>query len=338
MSQSKSTVLSCIQPTSEMHFGNYFGAVKNWVDLQEKYHCIYGVVDYHAMTMPYVPKELYNNTMNMVIDLLACGVDPEKSILFIQSLVPEHAELAWILSCYCSYGELQRMTQFKDKSESDKVQEKGNIVSTGLFTYPVLQAADILIYLAEYVPVGKDQEQHLELSRNIANRFNNKHGDFFKEPKALFTEVPKLLSLNDPSKKMSKSLGDQHVVRLFEDEASIRKKVKSAVTDVGPKTDTMSPGVANLFELIKACGNMDAYALLMDNYNAGTLKYSELKEVVANGLVALSKEFIERKAIITADEKKVVEQVHEMSNEARKLAKETVRQVRELVGLPARRD
>ena len=338
MSQSKSTVLSCIQPTSEMHFGNYFGAVKNWVDLQEKYHCIYGVVDYHAMTMPYVPKELYNNTMNMVIDLLACGVDPEKSILFIQSLVPEHAELAWILSCYCSYGELQRMTQFKDKSESDKVQEKGNIVSTGLFTYPVLQAADILIYLAEYVPVGKDQEQHLELSRNIANRFNNKHGDFFKEPKALFTEVPKLLSLNDPSKKMSKSLGDQHVVRLFEDEASIRKKVKSAVTDVGPKTDTMSPGVANLFELIKACGNMDAYALLMDHYNAGTLKYSELKEVVANGLVTLSKAFIERKAIITADEKKVVEQVHEMSNEARKLAKETVRQVRELVGLPARRD
>lgn len=334
----RSTVLSCIQPTSEMHFGNYFGAVKNWIELQGKYNCIYGVVDYHAMTMPYVPEELHSNTMNMVIDLLACGINPEKSILFIQSLVPEHAELAWILGCYCSYGELQRMTQFKDKSESDKIQEKGNIVSTGLFTYPVLQAADILIYLAEYVPVGKDQEQHLELSRNIANRFNNKHGDFFLEPKALFTEVPKLLSLADPAKKMSKSLGDQHVVRLFEDEASIRKKVKTAVTDTGAKTDTMSPGVANLFELIKACGNMDAYNSLMNNYNAGTLKYSELKQVVADGLVSLSKEFIERKAEITAKGKQVEDMVHDMSSRARDLAKETVRKVRELTGLPARRD
>lgn len=337
MSQ-RSTVLSCIQPTSEMHFGNYFGAVKNWIELQGKYNCIYGVVDYHAMTMPYEPEQLHSNTINMAIDLLAVGVDPEQSILFIQSLVPEHAELAWILSCYCSYGELQRMTQFKDKSESDKMQEKGNIISTGLFTYPVLQAADILIYLAEYVPVGKDQEQHLELSRNIANRFNNKHGEYFVEPKALFTEVPKLLSLADPTKKMSKSLGDQHVVRLFEDEASIRKKVKTAVTDTGPKTDTMSPGVANLFELVKACGNMDAYNSLMNDYNAGTLKYSELKGVVADGLVALSKQFIERKAAIAQNEKQVIEDLHDMSDKARKLAKETVRKVRELTGLPARRD
>ncbi|MBL7729070.1 MAG: tryptophan--tRNA ligase, partial [Dinghuibacter sp.] len=328
---SKSTVLSCIQPTSEMHFGNYFGAVKNWVELQDKYDCIYGVVDYHAMTMPYEPELLRHNTMNMVADLLACGVDPEKSTLFIQSLVPEHAELAWILGCYCSYGELQRMTQFKDKSESDKVQEKGNIVSTGLFTYPILQAADILIYLAEYVPVGKDQEQHLELSRNIANRFNNKHGDFFVEPKALFTEIPKLLSLADPSKKMSKSLGDQHVVRLFEEEASIRKKVKTAVTDTGPQTaGVMSPGVANLFELVKACGNMEAYTALTDNYNSGTLKYSELKQVVADGLVALSKEFIERKAAITANTQQLTEQVHEMSSKARKIARATIHKVREL--------
>ncbi len=331
-----SKVLSCIQPTSEMHFGNYFGAVKNWVELQEKYQCIYGVVDYHAMSMPYDPKELHSNTMNMSIDLLACGIDPNKSILFIQSLVPEHAELAWILSCYCSYGELQRMTQFKDKSESEKVQEKGNIVSVGLFTYPVLQAADILIYRAEYVPVGKDQEQHLELSRNIANRFNNKHGEFFKEPKALFTEIPKLLSLADPTKKMSKSLGDQHVVRLFEEEASIRKKVKTAVTDVGPKTDKMSAGVENLFELLKACDNLEAHTSLMADYNAGTLKYSDLKENVANGLVKLSKEFITRKAELTKSEKEIEDQVYTMSEQARVLAKETLREVREMTGLPKR--
>lgn len=333
-----SKVLSCIQPTSEMHFGNYFGAVKNWVDLQEKYECIYGVVDYHAMSMPYDPKELHANTINMTIDLLACGIDPKKSILFIQSLVPEHAELSWILSCFCSYGELQRMTQFKDKSESEKVQEKGNIVSVGLFTYPVLQAADILIYRAEFVPVGKDQEQHLELSRNIANRFNNKHGEFFKEPKALFTEIPKLLSLADPTKKMSKSLGDQHVVRLFEEETSIRKKVKTAVTDVGPKTETMSEGVANLFELLKACDNMEAHTSLMTDYNAGTLKYSDLKENVANGLVKLSKEFIARKAELTKNEKQIGEQVYAMSEQARVLAKETLREVREMTGLPKRND
>jgi tryptophanyl-tRNA synthetase len=230
------------------------------------------------------------------------------------------------------------MTQFKDKSESDKVQEKGNIVSVGLFTYPVLQAADILAYNADYVPVGKDQEQHLELSRNIANRFNNKHGEYFKEPKALFTEVPKLLSLADPSKKMSKSLGDQHVVRLFEDEPSIRKKVKSAVTDVGPTTDMMSPGVANLFELLKACDKMDDHASLMNDYNAGTLKYSQLKEKVADALVGLSEQFIARKAGLTRSGKQIEEQVYSMSEQAGKIAKETLREVREMTGLPKRRD
>ncbi len=329
-----SKVLSCIQPTSEMHFGNYFGAVKNWVALQEQYQCIYGVVDYHAMSMPYEPKELIKNTMNMTIDLLACGIDPQKSILFIQSLVPEHAELNWILSCFCSYGELQRMTQFKDKSESEKMQEKGNIVSVGLFTYPVLQAADILIYRAEFVPVGKDQEQHLELSRNISQRFNHQHGEFFKAPKALFTDVPKLLSLADPTKKMSKSLGDQHVVRLFEEEASIRKKIKTAVTDTGQTSTEMSAGVSNLFELLKACNAMQTHDALMTNYHADTLKYSELKEQVAHHLVELSKTFIARRAELKNNAKMLEEQVYEMSHQARKIAKETLREIRELIGLP----
>jgi len=331
-----SRVFSGIQPTSEMHFGNYFGAVKNWVELQNKYECIYCVVDYHAMSMPYDPKELQHNTMNMAIDLLACGIDPAKATLFIQSLVPEHAELCWIFSCFCSFGELQRMTQFKDKSESEKLQEKGNIVSVGLFTYPVLQAADILVYKAEYVPVGKDQEQHLELTRNIANRFNNKLSEYFEEPKALFTEVPKLLSLADPTKKMSKSLGDQHVVRLFEEETSIRKKVKTAVTDVGPKTDIMSPGVANLFELLKACERVDDYNSLMGDYDAGTLKYSQLKEKVADGLVALSKQFIAKKAELVRNREKIEGQIYAMSEKAGKIAKETLREVRELTGLPKR--
>lgn len=329
------TVLSCIQPTSGIHFGNYFGAIKNWVDLQEKYKCIYGVVDYHAITMPYRPDELKANTLNMIIDLLACGIDPEKSILFVQSLVPEHTELCWILGCYCSYGELQRMTQFKDKSESEKFQEKGSIVSTGLLTYPVLQAADILIYKANYVPVGKDQSQHLELTRNIANRFNSKHGEYFPEPQALFTRLPKLLSFVDPTKKMSKSLGDKHVVGLFESEKSIREKVKNAVTDVGPITDKMSLGVANLFEILKAGDRKNIYDALMNEHNSGALKYSALKEAVADVLVDLSTRFVLKKSEIEDSQKaKIYEQVYEMSVNARNIARKTILEVRELVGLP----
>ena len=224
------TVLSCIQPTGEMHLGNYFGAVRNWVDLQEsgEYRCFFGAVDLHAMTVAYDPKVLKKNAENMLIDLLAAGIEPGKSTLFIQSLVPEHTELYWIFSCLTSYGDLTRQTQFKDKSEqvSDSAD---NFISAGLFTYPTLQAADILVYRAGFVPVGKDQDQHLELSRTIALRFNRQFGeDFFPEPQALSTETPKLMSPADPLKKMSKSLGPKHYIGLFEDEKSVRNKIKRA--------------------------------------------------------------------------------------------------------------
>ena len=222
----KKRVLSCIQPTGEIHIGNYFGAVKNWVDIQDKYDCTYGVVDLHAITMPYDPLELKENTYRMALDLMVCGLDPEKTVIFIQSLVPEHTELAWIFNCIASFGELTRMTQFKDKTEQVETGRKGSFVSAGLFTYPILQAADILIYKADFVPVGRDQVQHLELSRNIAVRFNNQFGTYFPEPHPLLTETPKLVSLADPTKKMSKSLGDKHFVGLFEEEESIRKKIK----------------------------------------------------------------------------------------------------------------
>ena len=175
----KKRVLSCIQPTGEIHIGNYFGAVRNWVNIQDQYDCVYGVVDLHAMTMPYSSKDLRQNTLNMFADLMAAGLDPERSVLFVQSLVPQHTELTWIFSCVTSYGELSRMTQFKDKSDQLESGGKNGYVSAGLFTYPVLQAADILIYKADFVPVGKDQEQHLELSRNIAVRFNNQFGEYF---------------------------------------------------------------------------------------------------------------------------------------------------------------
>jgi tryptophanyl-tRNA synthetase len=333
-----SRVLSGIQPTAEMHIGNYFGAVKNWVALQDAHECIYGIVDLHAITMPYEPAKLRANTERMVIDLLACGIDPNKAILFIQSLVPEHTELCWILSCLTPFGDLRRMTQFKDKSELLEGQDATNFVSAALFTYPVLQAADILVYRAQHVPVGKDQEQHLELSRELARRFNNQFGvDFFPEPAPLFTQTPKLMSLVDPTKKMSKSSGERHYIGLFEDEQVTRSKIKTAVTDSGgvPQGE-MSPGVANLFEILSACGKSGEADALLQEHNAGTLKYSKLKEVVADALVELTSELRAKRAEIAEDITAVNAKVTEMSEKARGIADGTLKEVRKLVGLPPR--
>ncbi|GAB5555420.1 MAG: tryptophan--tRNA ligase [Saprospiraceae bacterium] len=327
----RKTVLSCIQPTGDMHFGNYFGAVKNWVSLQADYQCFYGVVDYHAMTMPYQPKKLRNNTWELIFNLMASGIKPEH--LFIQSLVPEHAELCWIFNCFTSYGMLTRMTQFKDKSSQSSDSE--GFISAGLLDYPVLQAADILIYRANYVPVGKDQEQHLELTRNIAQRFNNQVGkEYFVLPETLYTEVPKVMSPADPTRKMSKSAGAKHYISVFEDEQRIRKQIRSAVTDTGDTpAGTMSAGVTNLFSLLKACESKEAHDSLMEDYNADALKYVDLKEAVADALVAISQAFKARKAEIQADKKNVKNQIKASTFEIRKRAQQTVKEVKDLSGL-----
>jgi tryptophanyl-tRNA synthetase len=331
---SKKRVLSCIQPTGEIHLGNYFGAVKNWVDIQDKYDCVYGVVDLHAMTMPYNPKELKDNTLRMVIELLACGIDPEKSILFIQSMVPQHTELTWIFNCVTSYGELSRMTQFKDKSEQIENKSGKSIVTAGLFTYPVLQAADILVYNANFVPVGKDQEQHLELTRNIAVRFNNQFGEYFNEPLPLFTEITKLMSLADPTKKMSKSLGEKHYVSVFEDAEKTRKKVRSAVTDTGENTGgKMSAGVENLFNLLKACGKNEQINSFISDYNAGTLKYKDIKDAVAEAIIELTTPFKQRKAELYKNLDYVEKLISEHAEKARVIADKTMSNVKNLVGI-----
>ncbi len=330
----KKRVLSCIQPTGEMHLGNYFGAVKNWVDIQDEYECYYGVVDLHAMTMPYDPKELKENTLRMAAELMACGISPDKSVLFIQSMVPQHTELAWVFNCVASYGELSRMTQFKDKTELVEKKGKSSFVSAGLFTYPVLQAADILIYMADFVPVGKDQIQHLELSRNIAVRFNNMFGELFPEPQPLLTKASKINSLADPSKKMSKSLGNKHYIGLFEEENSIRKKVRSAVTDTGEtKEGEMSSGVANLFNLIMACGNTNDYDSLMNDYKSGNLKYKDLKDVVGNSVVAITNPMIEKKNELVNNRQYLEKVCRESSEKAKEAADETIKKVKKLTGI-----
>lgn len=328
------TVLSCIQPTGDLHLGNYFGAVQNWVNLQNQYKCRYGIVDCHSMTMPYKAENLRQNTWQMAFQLLACGIEPDN--LFIQSLVPEHMELCWYLSCVTSYGELQKMTQFKDKR--DQLEEKDNqsLVSVGLFLYPVLQAADILIYRADYVPVGKDQEQHLELSRNIAARFNHQFGtEYFVHPEPLFTEIPKLLSPADPTKKMSKSLGEKHYINLFGEPERIRKQIKSAVTDTGAPSNTMSAGVQNLFTLLKACGATTAYAEQMATYEAGNIRYGDLKNAVADAVIGLVEPFRERLLVLTEKRSDVEEQIRVSSAAIRKVAQETLREVKELTGILA---
>jgi tryptophanyl-tRNA synthetase len=327
----KKQVFSGIQPTGPLHLGRYFGAIENWVKLQEDYNCIYCVVDYHAITMPYNPAKLRNQSWDLIFSLIACGVKPEN--LFIQSMVPEHAELSWILGCVCSYGELSRMTQFKDKSALVKDKEKDALVSSALFTYPVLQAADILIYHADYIPVGKDQEQHLELSRNIRERFNNRvKKEYFPQPEPLFTEIPKVMSPADPTRKMSASLGAKHYIDVFSDEKTIRKQIMSAVTDSG-SGEEMSPGLQNLLTLLKATGNQAKYDEMISLHKSGNLQYKDLKEDVADAVVQMVLPIQEGRQEIISNKKEIKNRIKYSASQFRKKAAQTLSEVKELSGL-----
>lgn len=331
MSQNK-TILSGVKPTGKIHFGRYFGAIQNWKRLQEEYDCLYMVANYHAMTMPFTAKKMAEQSWELCFNLLACGIKIEN--IFVQSLIPEHAELTWILDCFTSSGQLSRMTQFKDKSQQNAAMGSEGFISAGLLNYPVLQAADILIYKAGLVPVGKDQEQHLELTRNIAQRFNNfAEKEFFPIPEALYTKVPKVMSTADPTRKMSASGGDKHNIDVFAEEKRIRKQVGSAVTDSGAGAGAMSAGVTNLFSLLDASGMHEAHASLMQDYEQGTLKYADLKHEVANGLVTIANETRERLAELKSDRKAVKNQIKQSSHEIRKRAQETLREVKDLTGL-----
>ncbi|NOT36788.1 MAG: tryptophan--tRNA ligase [Saprospiraceae bacterium] len=328
----KKRILSGIQPTGNLHIGRYFGAVENWVKLQETYNSIYCVVDYHAITMPYNPVKLKENVWELIYNLLACGIKYEN--LFIQSKVPEHTELGWILGCMCSYGELSRMTQFKDKSEQIKDKSKDVFISSGLFTYPVLQAADILIYKADFVPVGKDQDQHLELTRNIAQKFNSSVGkEYFIAPEAMYTETPKIMSTADPAKKMSASMGDKHNINIFAPVDQIRKQIRSAVTDTGEKTETMSPGVENLFMILKACNKNENYNSLLNEYRDGTLQYGKFKDAVADAIIELVEPIQKNKSEIIQDTKEVKNKIKQSSAAIRERASQTLNEVRALTGL-----
>ncbi len=329
--------LSLIQPTGsgESHIGNYFGAIKNWVAFQDRFDCVYGAVDYHAITVDFDPKALRRQSVEIITDLIACGIDPERSILMLQSQVPEHTELCWIFNCVAAYGDVQRMTQFKDKRGQQE------FVSVGLFDYPVLQAADILVYRARVVPVGKDQDQHLELCRDIATKFNFRFGEYFPIPytgdqlrRKLNLKGARIVSTADPTRKMSKSFGEKHYIGLMEDENSIFKKIRSAVTDLGPRQgDEMSPGVANLFTLIELTAPEKVHAELIERYREETLRYVDLKDAAFEHLMTELRPLRERKQQLRNDPEGVKRLINEGSERAREIAGETLRHVRERIGV-----
>jgi tryptophanyl-tRNA synthetase len=283
---SKPIVLSGCQPSGDLTIGNYLGALKQWVSMQDSHECYYMLVDQHAITVRPNPEDLRKATLDGLALYLACGVDPEKSTIFIQSHVPEHAQLSWVLNCYTQMGELNRMTQYKDKSQKSEAN-----MNSGLFTYPVLMAADILLYNADRVPVGEDQKQHLELARDIATRFNNLHGETFTVPDPYIPEFgARVMSLLEPSKKMSKSdVNPGNFIGLLEDPKKISKKIKRAMTDSDEEANIYfnieeKPGVSNLLSLLSCCTG-ETVEQLVPQYE--DKMYGHLKGDVANAVVAL---------------------------------------------------
>lgn len=323
-------VFSGMRPTGELHLGNYLGAARNWVGLQDDYECLFAVVDYHAMTSPFEADGLAAQTYGMVLDYLAAGVDPERSILLVQSLVPEHTELAWILGTVTPLPWLERVPTYKEKAAS----QPGDL-NLGLLGYPVLMAADIILYKAEVVPVGEDQQPHVELTREIVRRFNHAFGETFPEPRALITEdTARVKSLTEPEKKMSKSLGPRSYIALTDEPDVIRDKIMKAVTDAGPG-DEMGPGVESLFGLLKETAPAE-HERLMADYGGGTLRYVDLKETLAEALIAELSPFRERRREL-AERPEYVRGVIEAGVErAREMARSTLEEVKERVGVGER--
>ena len=326
--ESKKRVFSGIQPTGGFTLGNYLGAIRHWGQLQDDYDCIYSVVDLHSITVRQDPKVLRRQIRESAALLLACGVDPQKAILFIQGDVHQHAELSWILGCYTQFGELSRMTQFKDKS-----QKHPENVNGGLFTYPVLMAADILLYQTDLVPIGADQKQHLELARNIAERFNGIYGDTFVVPDGYFPKVAaRVMSLQDPTSKMSKS--DENVnakIMLLDDGDLIVKKFRRAVTDSGSEIRAAEdkPGVTNLMSIYSACTGKSFEEIEREFDGKG---YGDFKTAVGETVRDMLKPIQDRYQLILSDKEGLNAVLKDGAEKASVLAARTLAKVRRKVG------
>ncbi len=329
MNVSNPTMLSGIAPSGRLTLGNYLGAIRNWINAPQHFECFFPLVDLHAITVRQNPETFADRCLDFIAQYIACGIDPQENAIFVQSHVPEHSELAWILNCYTQTGELNRMTQYKDKSRRHREN-----MNAGLFGYPVLMAADILLYQATHVPVGEDQKQHLELTRDIAQRFNNLYGPVFTIPEPLIPEVgARVMSLQDPTRKMSKS--DQvegNVILLLDDADVISHKFKRAVTDSGNEIVHRAdkPGIANLLNIASAALDVSIESL-EDRYRGKG--YGKLKSDVAEAVIALLEPVQQRYMDVRSDKNELERILAAGSEKARSKAAITIREVRRALGL-----
>jgi len=319
----KETILSGIQPSGKLHIGNYLGSLRNFVELQDKHECYFFIADYHSISEDYDPKQKQAQVIELTKDYIAAGLDPKKCTIFAQSHLPQHTELAWIFNCITPISYLERMTQYKDKASRQK-----NNINMGLFSYPVLQAADILMYKSTAVPVGQDQDQHVELTRQIARFFNNRFGQTFAEPRTLHTDIPKVMSLLEPEKKMSKSLGDNHCIYIDDEPDAIKSKLAKAVTDTG---DGKGVGAKNLLDLIDIFSGNDIYNKFLNDSKANNLKYSDLKNQLASDIANYFADFRKNKKDVSdKDAEKILK---EGAKKAAKIATKTIEEVRRKIGI-----
>ncbi len=321
-------IFSGIRPTGEIHLGNYLGAIKQWISLQEDNEGIYCVVDLHAITTPYQKKELKKNIIEIAAAYLAVGLNPEKSIIFRQSQVKEHSELAWLLGTITSLGDLKRMTQFKDKS-----QKHPKNINAGLLNYPVLMASDILLYKTEAVPVGEDQKQHVELTRKIARKFNKRFGTTFNIPKPLIPKKgARIMSLQDPKKKMSKTGSPKGYIGLFEEPKNIKKKIMASVTDTGDKIvykPKKKQGISNLLQIYSLVSSRTINSLEKEFKNK---KYSEFKKSLTDLLIQELKPLREQREKLLSREVYIEEILKRGGEKAKAIAQSTVGEVKEKMG------
>ncbi len=333
MDAEKKIIFSGIQPSGDLTLGNYLGAVKNWAALQEEYHCYYCVVDLHAITVRQDPATLRKRTLDVMSILIASGLDPQKNILYMQSHVSAHAELAWILNCFTYMGELSRMTQFKEKSA-----KVGDNINAGLFTYPALMAADILLYQADLVPVGVDQKQHLELTRDVATRFNNIYGDVFTIPEPYIPKAgAKIMSLQEPEKKMSKSDDNENAfIALLDPPDVITRKLKRAVTDSDGEIRFAEdkPGVSNLLTIYSA---ITGKALAECEAEFAGQGYGVLKQRVTDAVIAELEPLQKRYAQVRGDKAFLEQVMTENAQKAERAAKKTLLKVQKKIGLAPRK-
>lgn len=346
-----SRILSGIRPSGELHLGNYLGAIQQWIDLQNSHDVFYMVADLHAITTPYNPKDLPTLTRSTVLDYLAAGLDPDKATIFVQSHIPAHSQLMWLLNTITPVGELQRMVQFKEKSEQHK-----DFQNAGILNYPILQAADILAYKPDSVPVGEDQDQHVELSRDLAKKFNNAFGKTFPEPKSLHTSGKRVMDLYDPEKKMSKSLGGG--IALNDSLQDIENKLKKAVTSSEPRVireafkaaragekslerewkgdanlKKQYHGLRNLFTILIALGSDENVTTWEVEAEKGTLKFSEFKPALAKTIADHFAPFRDRRVQLVADQAYVDDVIREGAKKASAVADQTLHEVQQKMGL-----